>query len=98
MAAYVLSEIIGILDQAQMDKYRSLAQASIVEYGGRYVVRGGAFDKVEGDWMPQAFVIVEFPTMERAQEWYRSPEYARALAVRPQAINRKLFFIDGIET
>jgi uncharacterized protein (DUF1330 family) len=96
MAAYVLSEIVEILDQALMEKYRSLAPTSIERYGGRYIVRGGAIEKLEGDWMPHAIVIVEFPTMGRAQEWYQSLEYAEALTIRPQALNRRLFFIEGV--
>jgi uncharacterized protein (DUF1330 family) len=95
MAAYVLSEIVEILDRVLMEKYRSLAQTSIEQYGGRYIVRGGAIEKLEGDWNPHAFIVVEFPTMERAREWYQSPEYAEALAIRSQAFNRRLFLIDG---
>jgi uncharacterized protein (DUF1330 family) len=97
MAVYVISEIAEIFDPALMEKYRSLAQATIKQYGGRYIVRGGTIEKVEGDKTPQAIVIVEFPSMERAQEWYRSPEYAEALAVRPKALNRRLLFAEGVQ-
>ena len=54
---------------------------SIAKHGGRYVVRGGAVEPVEGAWMPEHIVIVEFPTMDKAREWYRSPDYAEALCV-----------------
>jgi uncharacterized protein (DUF1330 family) len=96
MAAYVLSEIVEILDRSLMEKYRSLAQASIEQYGGHYSIRGGAIETLEGDWRPQAIIIVEFPTMENAREWYQSSEYAEALAIRPQALNRRLFLIEGV--
>jgi len=97
MAAYVISEISAILDPILMEKYRALAQTAIKKYGGRYVVRGGAIDKVEGESAPNAIVIVEFPTMERAREWYQSPEYAEALVIRRKALNRRLLFVEGVQ-
>jgi uncharacterized protein (DUF1330 family) len=94
MTAYVISDV-EFLDAALVEQYRSLAQASIAKYGGRYLARGGSVEPVEGDWAPQRIVIVEFPSMARAHEWYRSPEYAEALAVRQTALKRKLIFVDG---
>jgi uncharacterized protein (DUF1330 family) len=95
MAAYVISEV-EVLDPVLIEKYRSLAQATIAKYGGRYVARGGAIEPVEGDWVPKHIVIVEFPTLERARTWYRSPEYAEALQVRQKALNRRLIFVEGL--
>ena len=95
MAAYVISEISEISDTRLMEEYRSLAQAAIQQYGGRYLVRGGAFETVEGDSGLRRIVIVEFPTMKRAREWYRSPEYAKALTVSQKALKRRLIFVEG---
>ena len=95
MAAYVISEV-EVLDPVLIDKYRSLAQATIAKYGGRYVVRGGAIEPVEGDWAPRHIVIVEFPTIERARTWYQSSEYGEALQVRQKALNRRLIFVEGV--
>jgi uncharacterized protein (DUF1330 family) len=95
VAAYVISEV-EVLDPAFIEQYRSLAQATIDKYSGRYVVRGGAVEPVEGDWAPKHIVIVEFPTMERARTWYQSPEYAEALKVRQKALNRRLIFVEGV--
>jgi uncharacterized protein (DUF1330 family) len=67
MAAYVISEISQILEPVLLEEYRSLAQATIEQYGGRYVVRGGAIEAVEGRPLPKRIVIVEFPTMEQAR-------------------------------
>jgi uncharacterized protein (DUF1330 family) len=94
MSAYVISDV-EFLDAALVETYRSLAQASIAKYGGRYLARGGAVESVEGEWTPQRIVIVEFPTMARAREWYRSAEYAEALTVRQTALKRNLIFVDG---
>ena len=96
MAAYVISEISEVLDSVRLEQYRSLAQTSIKQYGGRYIIRGGAIEKIEGESAPQAIVIVEFPSIERAREWYRSREYAEALAIRPSALNRRLLFVEGV--
>jgi uncharacterized protein (DUF1330 family) len=94
MVAYVIADT-QIIDRALGEQYRTLAQESIAKYGGRYIVRGGA-EAVEGDWRPQVFVIVEFPSMARAREWYRSPEYAKALKFRQTALRRRLIFVEGI--
>jgi uncharacterized protein (DUF1330 family) len=96
MPAYVISEV-EIVDEALADAYRSLAAASIAQYGGRYVVRGGAIDVVEGDWPPaRRVVIVEFSTIARARQWYASAEYAEALQIRHTALNRRLIFVEGV--
>jgi uncharacterized protein (DUF1330 family) len=95
MAAYVISDL-AIRDPVLVERYRTLAQASIAKYGGRYLARGGAVEPVEGGWTPKHIVIVEFPTMEKAREWYRSPEYAEALVVRRDALDRRLIFVEGV--
>jgi uncharacterized protein (DUF1330 family) len=95
VAAYVISDV-EVLDPALVERYRSLAQDAIAKYGGRYVARGGTIEAVEGGWAPKHIVIVEFPTMERAREWYRSAEYSEALEVRRRALNRRLIFVEGV--
>ncbi len=59
-----------------------MAPPSIRQYGGRYLTRGGASEVLEGDWTPQRLVLLEFPSMDEARAFYRSPEYAEALALR----------------
>jgi uncharacterized protein (DUF1330 family) len=95
MSAYVISDVQP-LDADTIRAYRDLAEATIAKYGGRYIVRGGAIDHVEGDWNPTMLVIVEFPTMDRAREWYQSPDYAEALKLRQTALQRNLIFVEGI--
>lgn len=94
MVAYVISEVEP-RDTALIDRYRMLAAASIKKYGGRYIVRGGPIEPVEGGWKPCQMVIVEFPSMDRAREWYRSEDYAEALTVRDRALTRRLIFVEG---
>ncbi len=97
MTAYVISEVT-IVDAALAEAYRALAQEAIARYGGRYVVRGGTVEVVEGEWpADQRIVVVEFPSLDRAREWYHSPEYAAALKLRQQALSRRLLFVEGID-
>ena len=92
--AYVISEV-DVRDQAAMEAYRTLAAQTIAQYGGRYLVRGGAAEVVEGGPPPKMLIIVEFSSMERLREWYASPEYAEALKHRQTALDRRLIFVEG---
>jgi uncharacterized protein (DUF1330 family) len=96
MAAYAISEV-EIYDEQQADRYRELASASITQYGGRYLARGAMPQVPEGGWpLNERVVIVEFPSMARLREWYASPEYAPALAIRAAALGRRLLFVEGV--
>ncbi len=92
--AYVISEV-DVRDQAAMEAYRTLAAQTIAQYGGRYLVRGGAAEVVEGGLPPKMLIIVEFPSMGRLREWYASPEYTEALKHRQTALDRRLIFVEG---
>jgi uncharacterized protein (DUF1330 family) len=76
------------------DQYRRLAAASIAACGGRYLARGAKAEIVEGDPTTRRIVIVEFPTLEIAQQWYASNEYAKALGHRSRALRRRLMFVE----
>ena len=95
MTAYVISEV-EVRDARSMEAYRSLAADTIAQYGGRYLVRGGASETVEGGPPARTLIIVEFPSMTRPREWYSSPEYAQALKHRRSALDRRLVFVEGI--
>ena len=95
MPAYVISEV-EIREEGAAASYRELAAASIGKYGGRYLARAAEAQVAEGREASGKIVIVEFPSMERAREWYVSPEYAEALAFRDAALRRRLMFVDGV--
>ena len=95
MSAYIISDVTA-KDADAFQIYRSRAAASIARYGGRYLVRGGPIEQLEGNWAPRAIIVVEFPDIERARTWYRSPEYAFALEVHDRALSRNLILLDGI--
>jgi uncharacterized protein (DUF1330 family) len=95
VAVYVISEV-EVLDEQRVDTYRELAAASIAHYGGLYLARGRRPNAVEGAWPAERrMVIVEFPSMPEAQRWYASPEYAEALKLRKDVLDRRLLFVDG---
>jgi uncharacterized protein (DUF1330 family) len=97
VTAFVISDVVG-LNPDLLTRYRTLAKESIALYGGRYLTNAGnTIDHVEGDWTPQNIVVLQFPSMQRAREWYRSPEYGEALVVRRTALRRNLVFVAGID-
>ena len=95
MVAYVIAEV-DVQDSALYEEYRKLVPATIAQYGGKYVVRGGATETKEGGWTPKRIVLLEFPTMARAREWYHSPEYAPALAMRLRAAQSRMILVEGV--
>jgi uncharacterized protein (DUF1330 family) len=94
MPAYIAVDIT-IHDPSTYDEYKTLAPPSIAKYGGRYLVRGGSTKTLEGTWSPKRFVILEFPTAERAQQWWESPEYAKAKALRQSCSTTQMLLVDG---
>jgi uncharacterized protein (DUF1330 family) len=95
--AYVISEV-KVLDEDLAAHYRALAKASIEKYDGRYLVRAGALELIEGErHRDRQIIVVEFPSMQRARQWYASPEYAEALKYRAGALDRTLIFAEGVE-
>jgi uncharacterized protein (DUF1330 family) len=97
MPAYLISDV-SVRDAEAFQTYRTRAAASIERYGGRYLVRGGPIETLEGGWTPRTIIVVEFADLDRARAWYRSPEYASALEVRDAALGRNLILVDGIST
>ena len=96
MPAYVISDVT-IRDLEAIETYRTRAAASITAHGGRYIVRGGKVETLEGSWRPGPLIVVEFPDVETAHRWYHSAEYASALEVRDTALSRNLILVDGIK-
>ena len=95
MTAFVISEV-EVIDEHIAGEYRVLAAASIAEYGGRYLGRGAEAHVVEGPSTMRRIVIIEFPSLERATEWYASASYAEALKLRAKALDRTLIFVEGL--
>jgi uncharacterized protein (DUF1330 family) len=96
MSAYVIVEVT-IHDPKDYEEYKKLTPSSIAAYGGRFVVRGARTESLEGDWDPERLVVLEFPTVERAKEWWSSKEYAPAKKIRNRATATKMLVVEGYE-
>ena len=94
MAAYVVGEI-EVTDQATYDDYRKQVPATVTKYGGRFIVRGGKVEALEGGPLPRRLVLLEFPSFEQALKWHRSPEYAPLIKLRQKASRGKLILVEG---
>ncbi len=79
MAAYFVVDIKEITDAQLYAEYREGVGATLEQYGGKFLVRGGAYETIEGDWQPQRLVILEFADVESFKRWYHSPEYSQLL-------------------
>lgn len=95
MSAYVIAEV-SITDPEPYEEYRRQVPATLAKYGGRFLVRGGAVETVEGGWAPARIVVLEFASMAQAHAWYRSPEYQQALAIRLKTADSRVIFVEGV--
>ncbi|HSE91898.1 MAG TPA: DUF1330 domain-containing protein [Methylomirabilota bacterium] len=94
MPAYVIGDI-EVTDAAGFEEYRKQVPATVQKYGGRFLVRGGAMEVVEGDWRPKRVVVLEFPSMEQAKRWYDSEEYRAPKAVRLKTSRGRIILVEG---
>ena len=95
MTAYVIVEI-DIHNPVEYEEYKKLTSASIAAYNGKFIVRGGRAETLEGDWEPKRIVVSEFPTVEKAKAWWSSPEYAPAKALRHRIAETKMIVVEGV--
>ncbi|ELR70659.1 hypothetical protein C900_03640 [Fulvivirga imtechensis AK7] len=95
MAAYIIVDI-SITDPQEYEEYKKLTPATIAEYDGKFIVRGGHTETLEGDWQPERVVVLEFPTVERAKAWWSSANYTKAKVIRQRAANTQMIVVDGV--
>lgn len=96
MAAYVVFEI-QVQDPAAYAAYAAAAPATVQQYGGTYLVRGGKTEALEDGWQPSRFVLLEFPGVEQAKAWWNSPEYSAIKGMRFAAAHSRMFVVPGVE-
>ncbi|HYT77336.1 MAG TPA: DUF1330 domain-containing protein [Vicinamibacterales bacterium] len=95
MPAYIIVQV-DVKDPVRYEDYKTMVPPSLAKYGGRFVVRGGKTQTLEGTWAPQRFVMVEFPSVEQAKAWWASPEYAEAKALRQATAVTQMIVAEGI--
>jgi uncharacterized protein (DUF1330 family) len=94
MAAYLIANLT-ITDPERYPDYRAKVPAVIAQYGGRYLVRGGAVHPLEGEPGFDRFVVLEFPSLEAAKRFYDSPEYAPLLKLRTETTRSHVALVEG---
>lgn len=94
MSAYVIVDV-SIKDHDQYEEYKKMTPGSLALFEGRFVARGGETEILEGDWNPGRMVILEFPTVDKAREWWNSDVYAPAKALRQRIADTNMILVEG---
>jgi len=97
MPAYVIVET-DITDPEGYERYKAASPGAVAAGGGRFLVRGGAMDVLEGDWTPPRLVILEFEDLAAARRWYDSETYRRARALREGTAHLRMVAVQGVES
>ena len=95
MSAYVIVEI-DIVDRAGYEEYKKRAGATVEKYGGKFIVRGGAVETLEGNWKPNRIVVLKFDSVQRAKEWLNCEEYREPRNMRHRTARTKMVVVEGV--
>lgn len=96
MPAYVINEIV-VTEPDRFQTYADQVPAIIAKYGGAYVVRGGAPERVDGPEPPHRLVVLRFESRQAARAWRGSPEYLAILPIREATSTSRVYLVDGYE-
>jgi uncharacterized protein (DUF1330 family) len=95
MKSYIIVDV-NVTDPVRYEDYKKLTPDSLKPFDGKFVVRGGNTEVLEGDWEPGRVVILEFPSLAKAKAWWSSESYASAKAIRQSASETKMIVVEGI--
>jgi len=95
MSAYIIVEV-EIKDAKEYEEYKKLVPPSLAAYGGKFIVRGGKVETLEGGWNPKRIVILEFENADKAKAWWSSPEYSEAKKLRYRTADSKMILVEGV--
>ncbi len=96
MTAYVINEIV-VSDPERFQTYADQVPAILAKYGGEYVVRGGAPERVDGPEPPERLVVLRFASRDAARAWRGSPEYLAILPIREATSTSRVYIVDGYQ-
>lgn len=96
MAAYLITNV-EIRDAEKFKDYVKATPAVIKRFGGKFLVRGGDFEICEGSWNPKRLVVVEFESMQKAKQFYNSPQYNTIKGLRQSSAYTEWVFVDGLD-
>lgn len=94
MTAYIIADV-QITDPDTYWTYRSQTPPIVKQYGGRFIVRGGEVQALEGDWQAGRVVVIEFPDVAAARRFYDSPEYRQIIGFRQRAADSRIILVEG---
>jgi uncharacterized protein (DUF1330 family) len=92
--AYVILDV-EVNDSGTYETYKKMIPTTVERYGGRFLVRGGIVETLEGEWSPQRLTILEFPSVEQAKAWSGSLEYSPANAILNQSARARMVVVEG---
>ncbi len=95
MAAYVIVNDT-ITDEDTFSEFRKRIAATIDAHGGRYLVRGGSVEVIEGGWSPGRLVVVQFDDGAAARAWLNSPEYVEVRTIRQRSADAEVIVVEGV--
>ena len=95
MAGYIIAEV-QVNDPEAYERYKAAVPATLAAYGGKFVVRGGRAERLEGEWEPKRIVVLEFESVEQAKAWWNSEEYAGPKQLRQSASHTNMIVVEGI--
>jgi uncharacterized protein (DUF1330 family) len=95
MAGYIVTDV-EITDPEEYQKYAQQTAATLEPYDGKFLVRGGQPETLEGEWKTKRIVIIEFPSVEQARAWYDSPEYSAIKGIRHRAATSSMLLVHGV--
>jgi len=95
VAAYIVVDVV-VKDPVRYDDYRKRVMATLEPHGGKFLVRGGKVETLEGTWKPQRFVVLEFPDAAAARAWWSSEAYAEPKAIRQSASHTEMILVEGV--
>jgi uncharacterized protein (DUF1330 family) len=96
MPAYVIANV-EVFDPEAYADYTQSTPASIAAHGGRFLVRGGHAEALEGTLLPRRVLVIEFPDVDAARAWWRSDDYRTQSDVRRTISRGDFILVDGVE-
>lgn len=94
MAGYIVADI-EITNPDEYQRYARQTAATLEPYGGKFLVRGGQPETLEGEWKPKRIIIIEFPSVEQAKIWVDSPEYSAIKGIRHGSAVSNIIILQG---
>ena len=95
MPAFIFANIQNVSNPARFAEYQSLAEPTVIQYGGKFLAGGAKIEIADGDWSPVGVMAAEFESLAKAKEWYSSPEYQAVVAGRLESTVGGLIFVDA---